>query len=284
MKKNIVISGGFGHVGSELAKRMALRNNVLIIDNSLLGRNPIISNNSNINIINDDVKNLFNYDIDCDYFYHLGEYSRVEQSLNEPSLVFNNNIGSIVPVLDFCHQKKAKLVYAGSSTKFADDGAASNTNPYAISKKINTDIVNSYCEFCKIEYAIVYLNNVYGPGELGEGKYATVIEKFLRLKKENSPLIVSKPGTQRRAFTHVLDTVNAIELVGKSGLGDGFIICDDKDYSVLEVANYISDEIKFVESNKANRSKGVIDNTKLKGLGWSPSVNLLDYLDKKLSN
>lgn len=281
MKKNILISGGFGHVGSELAKNMVLKNNVTIIDNSLLGRSQVEIDHLGIKIINDSVENLHRHEINCDYFYHLGEYSRVEQSLDEPDLVFRNNIGSIIPVLDFCRKKEAKLIYAGSSTKFADDGAASQTNPYAISKKINTEIVNSYCEFCNLEYAIVYLNNVYGPGELGKGKYATVIEKFLRLKEQNKPLLVTMPGSQRRAFTHIYDTINALKLVGNNGIGDGFMICDDVDYSVQEVAKYISNDIEFVPSNKANRISGVLNNNRVKKLGWKPTTNLFDYLDSR---
>jgi len=282
MKKNFLISGGFGHVGAELAKDLAVKNNVTVIDNGLLGRSQDYLDDLGIKIINDSVENLFKYEIECEYFYHLGEYSRVEQSLSEPDLVFRNNIGSIIPVLDFCNKKKAKLIYTGSSTKFADDGKASQTNPYAITKKINTEIVNSYCKFCNLEYAIVYLNNVYGQGELGTGKYATVIEKFLRLKEKNMPLIVTMPGSQRRAFTHIHDTINALKIVGNSGIGDGFMICNDMDYSVLEVAKYISDDIEFVTSNKANRISGVLNNQKLKKLGWKPSVNLFDYLDSRL--
>lgn len=282
MRRNVVISGGFGHVGSQLVKRMSLHNNVTVIDNGLLGRSSASIRDLDITILNDDVANLSHHKIECDYFFHLGEYSRVEQSLNEPSRVFENNTGNIMSVLSFCREKEAKLIYAGSSTKYADGGDAALTNPYAVSKKINTEIVRLYCEFCSVDYAIVYLNNVYGPGESGSGLYATVVEKFLKLKANNKTLAISLPGSQRRAFTHVDDTVAALEMVGKNGKGDGFIICGDKDYSVLEIAKYISDDIKFISSNTANRSGGYIDNSKIKSLGWSPEIDIFDYLDSRI--
>ncbi|MGL1199317.1 NAD-dependent epimerase/dehydratase family protein, partial [Vibrio parahaemolyticus] len=55
-----------------------------------------------------------------DLIYHLGEYSRVEKSLTEPQVVFDLNLIGTAAVLEFWREKKMKLVYAGSSTKFAD--------------------------------------------------------------------------------------------------------------------------------------------------------------------
>lgn len=281
--KNILVTGGFGHIGAQLVRVLAPNNRVIVLDNSLFGRSALGLSDIDIEIYVDDVRNLNDYSLQCDLVFHFGEYSRVEQSLKESAKVFENNIGGIIPVLSFCKRTGAKLIYAGSSTKFADDGLASKTNPYAISKRINTEVVKEYCTYCDLDYAIVYFNNVYGPGEMGIGTYATVIEKFLCLREEDEALPVTLPGTQRRAFTHIDDTVAALVVIAERGFGDGYIICADEDYSIIDIARYISNDVELVEGSVANRMSGVLDNSKVRELDWAPKVDLFKYLDARLS-
>ena len=60
---------------------------------------------------------------------------------------------------------------------------------------------------------ITYFYNVYGPGQIGKGSYATVIGIFEEQAANGVPLTVVEPGTQTRDFTHVDDIV------------DGLIVC-----------------------------------------------------------
>ena len=62
-----------------------------------------------------------------------------------------------------------------------DDGKNYNASPYAWSKSSNTALVKNYASWFDINYAITYFYNVYGPGEISEGKYSTVIAKFLKI-------------------------------------------------------------------------------------------------------
>ena len=54
--------------------------------------------------------------------YHLGEYSRVEQSFDDIETVWRYNKNGIFAVLEFVRKYGCKIVYAGSSTKFGDGG------------------------------------------------------------------------------------------------------------------------------------------------------------------
>jgi GDP-D-mannose dehydratase len=77
-----------------------------------------------------------------DLIYHLGEYSRVEQSLQEPAVVWDLNIAGTFRCLGIlARTRKCKLVYAGSSTKFGDGGLARMATPYAGPKPSNTELV-----------------------------------------------------------------------------------------------------------------------------------------------
>jgi UDP-glucose 4-epimerase len=278
-KKKIIITGGLGHIGSSLAEKLSISNAVTVIDNLLIDQNKKFDLDAKVNIIIGNASEKILEIENADIIFHFGEYSRVEQSMSEPELVFTNNFQSLIPVINHAKKLNAKFIYSASSTKFADNGEARITSPYAITKYLNSEIVRHYAKWCNLDYAIVYFNNVYGGRERGSGNYATLIAKFLELNKKNLPLTVTLPGNQRRAFTHIEDVVNALLLVTKFGHGDGYIICPDEDFSIEEVAKMISENIIYQDGNQANRMNGVIDNEKMKALGWEPKHNLKDFIE-----
>lgn len=281
-KQKIIISGGFGHIGWQLAKSLSVNNQLYLFENNLMNRPAPKNIPDNITVINDDIKNIRKYAIESDLFFHFGEYSRVEYSINEPVKVFNNNIGSILEVVNYCHEADCKLIYSGSSTKFSDNGRTIYSNPYSFTKFVNSEIVREFCEAARLKYAVVYFNNVYGPGELGESEYATVVEKFLNRASMGKVLEVTRPGSQTRAFTHIEDTIDALLHIAKSAHGDGFVISGDKEYSIMDLARFISSNVELKDGSVANRSSSGIQNEKVKALGWAPKHDLFEYLQERL--
>ena len=281
--KIILITGGYGHVGGDLANYLSGENSVYIVDNDVMGRGDGLLQ-SNVCDLKIDLADIKNVGLKFDIVFHFGEYSRVEQSILEPTVVLENNLSSLMELLSFVRESGAKFIYSGSSTKFADDGAARYTTPYAFTKYINSEIVDHYCRWCNVNYAIVYFNNIYGGSELASGKYATVVAKFLELDKHGKHLPVNLPGTQRRAFTHIDDVLEALDYVAIHGQGDGYIICPDEDYSVLELAQSISKNIDLKPSKEGNRISGKLDNSKMKSLGWRPRRNIIEYIRKQKEN
>ena len=148
-------------------------------------------------------------------------------------------------ILKLAAHHKAKLIYSGSSTKFSHN-LDTVESPYSFTKRMNTELLVNYAKWFKFKYAITYFYNVYGPNEISKGKYATVIAKFLSLKKNKANFLpITKPGTQRRRFTHIDDTIDGLILVGKKGEGDDFGIGSDKSYSVIDIAKMLNMNVKF---------------------------------------
>jgi UDP-glucose 4-epimerase len=54
------------------------------------------------------------------YIFHMGEYSRIEVSFDEPDVCLDLNTVGTIGVVEFWRKNGGKLIYAGSSTKFAD--------------------------------------------------------------------------------------------------------------------------------------------------------------------
>lgn len=281
----ILITGGAGFVGSHLAERLVAEgHHVTSLDNYFTG--SLENHVKGVIYIQDCTTNLTpdfsekGYDI----VYHLGEYSRVEQSFEDIELVHKFNIQGTTRVLECVRAWNAKLVYSGSSTKFADTGLAYVMSPYAWSKARNTELVKQYGEWFGIDYAITYFYNVYGPREIQDGKYATLIAKYAKLKSEGKALPIVMPGTQERNFTYIDDIVDALVLIGDKGQGDEYGIGHPEKYTVAEVAEMFNTRTEELPPRKGNRMSASVITKKTRDLGWSPKNNLKDYINRLVEN
>ncbi len=287
-QKLILVTGGAGFVGSHLCERL-LRDGhrVISLDNYFTG-----SKENHIPGV--EYREGHTKDIAAlipetpDLIYHLGEYSRVAASLNEPQVVFDLNMEGTFAVLEYWREKKCKLVYAGSSTKHVgarEDGVEGrDLAPYTWMKAANTELVVNYGRWYALPFAVVYFYNVYGPRERSIEEYGTVIETWRRCTHEGKPLQVREPGTQVRAFTHVEDTVDGIVLVGERGEGDNFGIGTEETFSLLEVAQMFGGEIGMLPQTKTTRASAEVDSTKTRALGWEPTHHLIDYVGQSVKS
>jgi UDP-glucose 4-epimerase len=277
--KLVVVTGGAGFVGSHLCERLFKDGHkVISLDNYFTGtpENHI----EGVEYRTGHTKDIATLISETpDLVFHLGEYPRVEQSFADIKVVLDFNIIGTQAVLEFIREKGGKLVYAGSSTKFADGGIGRDQSPYAWTKASNTELVRNYGDWFGINYAISYFYNVYGPRERGDKQTGTVIGIFAEKHAKGDPLLIHGSGTQRRNFTHVHDIVEGLVRVGESGSGDEYGIGHPDTYSILEVAKMFGGEIKHLPDPPGNRTSSRVDvrRTELE-LGWRPRYNLVDYI------
>ena len=277
--KNILVIGGCGFIGSNLCAALLKNSNnkIISLDNYSTGT----ANNhiDGVTYLEGETNDIFQLiKIVPDIVYHLGEYSRVEQSFEDVSTVLKSNQTGTSQVLEFVRLNKCKLVYAGSSTKFAHKEAIQNISPYSFTKAVNTDLVRLYGIWYNINYAITYFYNVYGKNEISDGKYSTLIEIFRKRMQLRQPLTVVKPGSQRRNFTHVDDIVSGLLLVGEKGYGDNFGIGAAEEYSIIELAEMFGGKIEWISERKGNRHSSELRTDKVKQLGWKQQKKLTEYV------
>ena len=283
--KRILVTGGAGFIGSNLCKGLIKsgQNEVFSLDNYSSG-----STDNHIDgveyIVGDTIDISSVLSVVPDTVYHLGEYSRVEQSFHDLTAIRKSNLSGTFAVLQFCTANKCKLVYAASSTKFADNGEGRNQSPYGYSKAINTELVQNFGNWFNLEYAITYFYNAFGPGEIRAGKYATLIASFAERMRYGQALTVVAPGTQVRNFTHVHDIASGLMLVGEKGLGDGFGIGVDRAYSIFEVAEMFGGQIEILPERAGNRKNSDLINAETIKLGWRPQHNLKEYIEELREN
>ena len=281
-KKTILVTGGAGFVGSHLCERLvAMGHTVISLDNYFTGtpENHCAGVEWREGSTSDIDRLVPEY---IDIIYHLGEYSRVEQSLLEPEVVWRLNVAGTFAVLEFWRARKCKLVYAGSSSKFSDGGLGRDLSPYTWSKATNTELVRNYANWYDLTYAITYFYNVYGPSEIAHGPYSTLIAIFKEEMRHGQPLTVVSPGSQMRNFTHVDDTVAGLVLVGEKGENDEYGIGAQESYAVLDVAKMFGGEILMLPEHAGNRMTSSTDTSKLRALGWRQQVRLAEYIQEFL--
>lgn len=283
--KKILITGGAGFIGSHLCKKIKEEGHAKItsIDNYTTGTaNNHIEDVEYIkgNTLEINRKVSGNYDI----IYHLGEYSRVEQSFDDIKKVWDSNKNGTFSVFEYARKHAGKIIYAGSSTKFGDGGLGRNQSPYGWTKASNTELIENYRRWFGINFATVYFYNAYGPREIVDGKYATLIGLFTHKMKRGEDLTVVTPGTQRRNFTHVQDIVDGLYLVGENGEGDEFGIGSPDSYSILEVAEMFGGRVKMLPERQGNRFSAEVIDDKTRMLGWKPIRRLDNYIEKLKGN
>ena len=274
----VLVTGGAGFIGSHLCERLAQDGNkVTSLDDYSTGSKE--NHVDGVVYVKGETSNIDKLiTFSPDIIYHLGEYSRVEQSFDDIEKVWSSNKDGIFAVLQFCRKTKAKLIYAGSSTKFGDGGLGRSQSPYAWTKSSNTELVENYGNWFGIKYAITYFYNVYGGREISTGKYATLIALFKEKYKNRKPLTVVSPGTQLRNFTHIEDIISGLVLVGKKGLGDNYGIGCSQSFSILDIAKMFGSEIEFLPERKGNRMSASVVCDKTKSLGWEESYSIENYI------
>lgn len=279
-KETILVTGGAGLIGQHLIKLALPKYRVISLDNYFIGTKAShVDGAEYIEGHTKDIEQLLGHE-NPKIIFHLGEYSRVEQSFKDLPLVWESNVHGAFRVFEFWRKRKAKLVYAGSSTKFSDGGLGREQSPYAWMKASNTELVQNYGRWFDLPYAITYFYNNYGPGELAEGPYASVVGRFKTQFKNGEPITVVSPGSQKRNFTYVGDTVRALLQIGESGQGDEYGIGSPETHTVLEIAKMFTDNIVMLPDRPGNRMDSIIDTTRIeKEFGWKPEMTVEKYID-----
>jgi len=275
----ILVTGGAGFIGTNLCKRLVeLGKDVICLDDYSSGKKE--NHQDGVTYIDADCKFITQLPEVPEVVYHLGEYSKVAPSFKDTKKIIETNIHSTATVIEYCKDNDVKLVYAGSSTKYALDGA--NESPYAFSKAKNTELIKNYGKWFGLRYAICYFYNNYGPyHDTCSDGWETVISIFEKQKKLGKVLTIVKPGTQRRNFTYVGDTVNGIIAAASRNENDEYQLSSEESYNMFELAELFKNNYELIPERPGDRFESLIDfRETYEKLLWKPEVKLKNYIEK----
>ena len=267
MNKNyIVITGGAGFIGSNLIEKLLKETKFKIIslDNYSSGFRKNHIKHQRVRYIKGNTKDFKKYFKNLrnriKTVFHFGEFSRIAQSFELYKQLYESNIAGSFQVINFCKENKIKIIYSATSAFFGNNFSDQNLSPYAFTKTQNLKMILNFSTWYDLKYEIIYFFNVYGPRQITNHKMSAVIGIFEECKKKNLPLPVVKPGTQKRNFTHINDTVDACFYAFKKNKNRQYTVSHKNSYSILEVAKFFQQKFKLVTHRKGERFKSTLMN------------------------
>jgi UDP-glucose 4-epimerase len=304
---SVAVIGGAGFIGSHLVDELMTQGfEVAVLDNLSEGKLENIERwrgHPKLEFIRGDIRDRELVRRFCDHrdwVFHLAAMSRIQPSITDPHLAFEENVMGTINVLEGCRLGGVKrFVYSGSSSVYGRGAMAESLikdgsgvheglspdflSPYALSKHFGEDAAELYLKLYGLSTVSLRYFNVYGPRHQETGSYATVIAIFRKQKREGQPLTIVGDGKQRRDFTFVSDVVRANMLAAMNFSAHGtFNIGAGKNYSINEVAEIVAPGHPTVNiPERQGEARLTLSNTvrARDELGWKPLIDFRQGLE-----
>ena len=272
----VLVTGGAGFVGTNLISRLKQDgHSVISIDNYSTG---LKSNHvDGVYYIDGDIKEDYLYSVlDFEIVFHLAAIARIQPSFRKPIKYFETNALGTMKLADYCSRKNIPIVYAGSSSHHS----GKFKNPYTFTKDIGEEIIQLYQTHYKLNASIARFYNVYGPNQLKDGSYCTLIGIWEKCMENNLPLKIYGDGTKRRDFTHVSDIVDGLcKIVENNAWGYTFEFGRGENHSVKEISDIFGADVIYENDKPGEAFETLCDISFAKEkLNWEPKINIEDYI------
>jgi len=287
-----LVTGGAGFIGTNLIKRLLKDGHeVVSVDNYSTGKKENhqegcryhdfdLSSPHTLGIYVDHGSYPSWRDEEYDVIFHLSAMARIQPSFKDPYKTIFNNYVSTLNILEYGRKNDIKVVYAGSSSVHG----GVYKNPYTFTKWQGDKLCHMYSEVFNFPVNVCRFYNVYGPHQLTEGEYCTVVGIFETQYKNGEPLTITWDGEQRRDFTHVDDIVEGLVLTSESSswgltleLGRG------KNHSINDLVDMFGDDYprEYIDKRPGEMRSTLCDlGLAFSAVGYSPTRELKDYVEE----
>ena len=311
--KEILITGGLGFIGSNLARSLVTQGANLTLVDSLIpqyGGNAFniddIKNKVAVNIC--DVRDTFAMEPliqGKDYLFNLAGQTSHLDSMTDPHTDLDINAAAQLSILEVCRKENLdiKIVFASTRQLYGRPDYLPVDEKHPI-RPVDVNGINKLAgEWYHLLYNNVYgiracalrLTNTYGPGMRVKDARQTFLGIWIRLLLEGKPIKVFGDGLQLRDFTYVDDCIEALLLAGASDKANGKVynlggseVIGLKDLSkmIVNLGHGGSFELApFPSERKAIDIGDYYSDFSLitKELGWVPKIDLKDGLKRTLN-
>jgi UDP-glucose 4-epimerase len=283
---NILITGGAGFIGSNLAEFHINRGDTVVaVDDLSTGRLDNVKDlveHPRFTFIESDILEWDQLAVEvakAERIYHLAAVLGMFRVIKEPTTVIRVNVCGTERLLEAAAdcKSKARIIIASSSSVYghanhinelSEDAALTYTpedgglTGYALSKLTNEVQARAYHRECGLRVIMPRFFNVAGPHQTGT--YGFVIPRFIQQALDGLPLTVFGDGSQIRSFCDVRDTITALDqlaniepTLGSSVCGQVVNVGNTREISILDLARLViartesTSSIKFVPFDQA---------------------------------
>ena len=310
--KRVLVTGGLGFIGSNLAHRLAaLGARVELIDNYLPnhGANPanIIGIENLIEVHRADVRSAAEMERilpGSDLVFHLAAQADHGASLEEPSLDFRINLLGTATVLECLrrHSPETGFVYCGTRSEYGSPETIPVTEStpllpldvYSADKLAGGLLALLYHRRHALSVTCIRLSNVYGPRAQMRHPGYGILNWFVRLAIDTETVTIFGNGKQLRDYTYVEDAVDAFCRMGAcpAAVGRVLNLGHDRPLALVQLAEKIVEttgrgRLSFVPWPEGRRRMDVgdysTDSTELKKItGWEQSTAIDDGIRRTI--
>ncbi|APE95294.1 NAD-dependent epimerase/dehydratase family protein [Halodesulfurarchaeum formicicum] len=291
--QRVLVTGGAGFIGSNLANTLAADNEVIVVDDLFLGTAENLIDQVDFrerSVLEDDLPT------DVDVLFHLAALSSMQMHEDDPQRGARVNVeGFVNTVEQFVQDGGETVVYATTSSIYGD---RTEPSPESMSVEARTGYEASklarerYAEYydnyyedvtmAGLRYFSVY-QGMAGGAEGHKGEFANIIAQFADdIANGNSPKIYGD-GTQTRDFTHVEDVVDATIRAAENDLSGIFNVGTGTQHSFDTVVEMLNDALgtevapEYVENpipEDIYVHDTLADATRMQeATGWEPSIS-----------
>ena len=295
--KRVLVTGGAGFIGSNLANHLASGNEVIAIDNCYLGTPDNLE--ETVEFVDQDVLDD-GLPTDVDVVFHLAALSSYTMHEDDPRHGARVNVEGFVNVVEQARKDGCEtVVYASTSSIYGD-----RTEPSPESMAVEANTAYEASKLARERYA-EYFHNHHGMSVAGlryfsvyqgydgaeghKGEYANVIAQFADDIAHGRPPKLYGDGTQSRDFTHVSDVVRAHELVADERLSGVYNVGTGEQYTFNELVDLLNEELgtdielEYVENpipEDVYVHDTLADCSKLReATGWEPEIEFEEGLE-----
>jgi UDP-glucose 4-epimerase len=311
--RRVMITGGLGFIGSNLARRLAdLGADVLLVDSLIpdyggnLANIEGIEERVRVNVADIRQASTMNYLVrDREIIFNLaGQVSHID-SMKDPHTDLDINCRSQLTLLEACrrHNADTKVVYASTRQIYGKPDVLPVTEKHLVRPTDVNGINKAAGEYYHLVYNNVFgiratalrLTNVYGPRQLIKHNRQGFIAWFIRLAIEGREIQVFGDGSQIRDFVYVDDAVDAFLRAGASDAcnGEAFNVGGDEHIAHRELVQLLVElaargSYRFVEWPADKKAIDIgsfyADSSRFREVtGWTPAVTLREGLGRTLA-
>lgn len=288
-----IVTGAAGFIGQALVAKLM----TMDIDVTSIDVNPVAQQKGKLLILDitrpkvlDDL--LANNTV----IFHLAARASVPGSVKDPEDDFTNTLYGLFQVLESARKYNCQVIFPSTASIFdvnnklpvSEKAYVKPSSPYGAAKVAGESYCYAYHRSYGLDVRVARMFSVYGIG-----MYRFAIHDMVRkIQQNNKELIILGDGQQIRDYLYIDDVVNGLIRISSYGKsGEDYNLASGEQIKIIDLAKKIAllmkvPEIKIIptgESFKGDVPKWYADITKIKKIGFNPTISLDEGLTKTIN-